>query len=116
MTRRHDDIDDSGALSRAARPTWKVLALISSVLAAAGGGLASAKALARAEAENVVSSVDSKIERHLAEMRGKQAVMADFVEESRAAQCANAVNLYRLCLNARIQCEPVNATCRGGPK
>lgn len=113
MVRRHDDTDNEGALSRSARPVWRVLTLIASILAAGGSGLVAARAFAANAAGDVVAPVERKIDDHLSKMAGLQSVMAQYVDEERAARCASARNVFRLCMQARIECEPVGASCRG---
>ena len=90
---------------------WSMIVLIGAILAGGGAGVASARAIARTEAEQVVAPVQTSLQIHLSEMLGKQAIMASFVEEERSARCAQSRNVYLLCMQARVRCEPVSANC-----
>jgi hypothetical protein len=81
--RRDDDVDDDGALSRRARPTWQVLTLIGSILVAAGLGVAAAQTVANSEAQKVVAPVERKIDDHLAAVVPTRELMEAFVDEQR---------------------------------
>lgn len=66
MVRRAEDTDDTGALSRGARPTWAVLVLIAAILTAGGAVLAAERAVATVVAQEVVAPVARKLDDHLA--------------------------------------------------
>jgi hypothetical protein len=59
-----------------------------------------------------VYAIDRRLDTHLTGLEAKRQQMDDYVSEERAARCASARNVYRLCLAARIDCEPVEARCR----
>jgi hypothetical protein len=95
--RRDDDVDDDGALSRRARPTWHVLTLIGSILVAAGLGVAAAQTVATSEAQKVVAPVERKIDDHLAAVVPTRELMQQFVVEQRASMQMMSRKIDSLC-------------------
>ena len=93
MARRDSDLDDDGALSRRARPTWQVMLLIGTILGAAVSVLAVDRFAAVAAAQEVVRPLERRFDSHLAT-----------AEEERAFRELALARLTALCIatpNAR---------------
>lgn len=105
MVRRQSDDDDTGALSRRARPTWSVLVLVGGILTAAGAVLASEHAIAVQAAKGVVAPVERKLDDHLAAMVPTRELMMSYVAEERAARQMLTKKIDALCrANPQAQC------------
>ena len=97
VNRRQDDEDDTGALSRRARPTWSVLILIATILTGAGVVLAAEHAVAKAAAESVVAPVSRKLDDHLAAMIPTRELMQAYVAEERESRKMLTRKIDALC-------------------
>ncbi len=59
-----------------------------------------------------VYAIDRKLERHIAEVEALRPGMFEYVAEERAARCSTTRNVYKLCVAAGVECEPVEARCQ----
>lgn len=99
--RRADDMDDSGALARKAKPAWQLIGLIASILVAGGMAVAASRAVATEAAKEVVQPVSRKLDDHLARMEPLQMLMQEYVREQRE--------------NNRAVSRKIDALCRAAP-
>ena len=99
-------LEELGATPRERRLLARVGVVVSALMIGAGVGVS-----AYVWADSRISGAEVGLSAHLQEMKALRPRMDEYVREERAARCSMARNIYALCRQTAIVCEPVSASC-----
>lgn len=109
-------LEELGATPGERRLLRRVGLVVAALLVGIGIGFASRAWPTAREVADVsarVVTVEAGLSSHLAEMSALRPQMMSYVREERAARCSTARNIYALCRQTGVVCEPVSASCEG---